>query len=628
TALDPRVGGDVKVGLTGGLTLSGTVNPDFGQVEADPAQVNLTGFELFFEERRPFFLEGLETFSLAPRRFTNNRRPELLYTRRIGRAPQRSSFVPSTVTSAVGDGGAVFTDTPRQTTILGAAKVSGQVGRFTVGVLNATTRSEFGDYQAFDAEGRAVGEGRVQVEPLSNYLVARARGTFGPAIVGGLLTSVVRDTDEPGVAELLPRTATVAGLDIEQRVSEQWLFTGQVAGSAVTGSEQAIERVQRAFPRLYQRPDAESFTLDATRTALQGWTAEAHLLKTDGDHWIGSIHAAATSPGFEANDLGFQSRADYTNVDGFVSYRQNEPNDTFNFWRVNAFSGTGWNFDGDLIRAIAGGSFEGQFRNFWSVRLYTDAVPRYLEDRLTRGGPVALRDAGAFFSVNVDSDSRRDVVGSLGARIVGNELGRIGTGGSIQIEARPRPELFVSVAPALTVVREPRQYITAFDDAAAVSTFGRRYVFGQLDDTTLSLEARLDWTFAADVSLQLFLRPFVSRGQFSSFKAFDRPRAFRLPRYGVDVGTVTANDDGSTTIDPGDGGDTFTVDPDFTVRSLQGNAVFRWEYRPGSTFFLVWQQQRNGFASDGQLQAGRDVSGLFTDPATNVFLVKMSYWLG
>ncbi|MEM6338294.1 MAG: DUF5916 domain-containing protein, partial [Bacteroidota bacterium] len=501
------------------------------------------------------------------RRFISNRRPTLLYTRRIGGAPQRRSFVPDDATAAAGDEGTVFTDAPRQTTILGAAKVSGQIGRFTVGVLNAATRAEFGTYQAFNADGQAVADGRVQVEPLSNYLVARARGVFGSAIVGGLLTSVVRDASEAGLADVLPRTATVAGLDIEQRVSDQWLFTGQVAGSAVMGSRAAIERVQRAFPRLYQRPDATSFALDTTRTALRGWTAEANLLKIDGEHWIGAVHAAGTSPGFDANGLGFQSRADNLTLNGLVGYRQNEPHGPFNFWRVNTFTGAVWNFDGDVVRALVSSSAEAQFRSFWSVRIDADALPRYTDDRLTRGGPVGVRDAGGFLSVSVDSDARRPVTGSANAQLAVHELGRIGTGGSIGIEARPRPEFALSLSPALRVVREPRQYVTAFDDEAAISTFGRRYVFGQLDDTTVSLEARLDWTFAADVSLQLFLRPFVSRGRFSSFKAFDRPRAFRLPEYGVDLGTVTENDDGSTTIDPGDGGDSFTVDPDFTVRS-------------------------------------------------------------
>jgi len=627
TNLEPRVGLDVKLGLTSGLTLAATLNPDFGQVEADPAQVNLGGFELFFQERRPFFVEGTDVFSMAPRR-TGNRRPNLLYTRRIGRSPQRSSFVPAETEEAAGDDGTIYTDAPQQSTILGAAKLSGQVGRFSVGLLNATTRAEYGRVQAFNANRQLVAEDRALVEPLSNYLVGRARGTFGRTLIGGLATSVLRDTNDPAIGAALPATATVAGVDLEHIFSQQWRMTAQAAGSAVTGSELAIAGLQTAFPRSFQRPDADHLTLDSTRTSLAGWSAEANLLKTDGDHWTGGLHAAATSPGFDANELGFQARADIARFEASLQYSQNEPQGALNSWQAELDTRLAWNFDGNPVRTVVAGEVSGQFRSFWSVRLYADAVPRILDDRLTRGGPVAQRPAGGFFSVSVDSDSRQPVTGSLSARVVGNELGFIGTGGVLEIAGRPLPQLSVSIEPDVTVTQEPRQYVTAFDEPAATATFGRRYVFGQLDATTVAMAARVDWTFTPELSLQLYARPFATRGRYSAFKDFDRPRAFSLPVFGLDLGTATENADESTTIDPGDGGQAFTLDRDFTVRSLQGNAVLRWEYKPGSTLFFVWQQQRDGFESDGALRFGRDLGGLFTDTPTNVFLVKLSYWLG
>ncbi|MEO0556726.1 MAG: DUF5916 domain-containing protein [Bacteroidota bacterium] len=627
TDLEPRVGLDLKLGLTSGLTLAATLNPDFGQVEADPAQVNLGGFELFFQERRPFFVEGTDVFSMA-QRGVGSRRPTLLYTRRIGRSPQRASFVPNAAQDAAGENGTLYTDAPLQSTILGAAKLAGQVGQFSVGLLNATTRAEYGRYQAFDADRQLVADDRALVEPLSNYLVGRARGTFGPTILGGLATSVIRDTRDPAIGAQLPMTATVAGVDVEHIFSQQWRMTAQAVGSTTTGSELAIAGLQTAFPRSFQRPDAGHLTLDSTRTSLSGWSAEANLLKTDGDHWTGGLHLAATSPGFDANALGFQARADVARAEALLEYSQNEPQRTLNSWQAEFSTRIAWNLDGDLIRAVAAGEVSGQLRNFWSVRLYADAVPRFIDDRLTRGGPVALRDAGGFFSVSVNSDSRQPVTGSLSARVVGNELGRIGTGGVLEIVGRPLPQLSLSIEPDVTLTREPRQYVTAFDEPAATATFGRRYVFGQLDATTVAMAARVDWTFTPELSLQLYARPFATRGRYSAFKDFDRPRAFSLPVFGEDLGTATENADGSTTIDPGDGGQSFTLARDFTVRSLQGNAVLRWEYKPGSTLFLVWQQQRDGFESDGALRIGRDLGGLFTDAPTNVFLIKLSYWLG
>jgi hypothetical protein len=628
TDLTPRIGADVRVGLTSGLTLAATVNPDFGQVEADPAQVNLGGFELFFPEQRPFFVEGADAFSMAPRRFISTARPSLLYTRRIGRAPQRTRFVPSAVDDAAGEAGAVYTDAPQQSTILGAAKVSGRAGRFSVGALAAATQAEYGRFRAFDGAGGVVGDGRALVEPFSVYTVGRARGTFGETIVGGLLTSVVRDTSTPEIGALLPTTATVAGLDVELPVAAAWRVTAQVAGSALTGSADAIAALQTAFPRAYQRPDAAHLSLDSTRTALAGWTAEANLLKTDGDHWIGAVHASATSPGFDANDLGFQPRADIAGVDLFAGYRQPNAAGIFNSWEVDLEAGASWNFGGDRTRTGVEVSASGQLRSFWSVSAGADFSLRAVDDRLTRGGPAALADAGGDVFVSVSSDSRKPVAGSWSAFAFDNELGRSGLGTSLGLTVQPTDAVSVSLVPRAEVRDNPRQYVTVFDEPAAATTFGRRYVFGGLDAATVSLDARLDWLFSPTLSLQLYARPFATRGRYRAFKAFDAPGAFRLPVYGLDLGTTTENADGSTTIDPGDGGAPFTLDRDFTVRSLQGNAVLRWEYRPGSALFLVWQQQREGIEGDGALRFGRDVGGLFADPATNVFLVKLSYWLG
>ncbi|MEM0963630.1 MAG: DUF5916 domain-containing protein [Bacteroidota bacterium] len=628
TDLQPRVGLDLKLGVTSGLTLAATVNPDFGQVEADPAQVNLGGFELFFEERRPFFLEGLDAFSTAPRRVLNNRRPTLLYTRRIGRAPQRTAFVPASAGEAAGPNGSVYTDVPQQSTILGAAKLSGQVGPFSVGLLNATTRAETGRFQAFDASGQTVADDRATVEPLSNYLVARARGTFGRTILGGLATSVVRDTGDPALASLLPTTATVAGLDVEHDLGRDWLLTGQVAGSALTGSEDAILRQQTAFPRFFQRPDAGHVEVDSSRTALTGWTAEANVIKTDGDHWLGGLHVGITSPGFDSNALGFQSRADYAHLDGQIEFQQTTAQGPFQQWQASLAGGAAWNLDGDRIGTLLVWNAFGVLRNFWSVGLSGDVVSRFAGDRLTRGGPLVQRDAGGALFLNVTSDTRKPVVVQASGGGFGNELGRFGLSTNLSIQARPTSAVSVSLEPSIQQGRDPRQFVTAIDDPVAIRTFGRRYVFGEIEQTTVAVATRLDWTFTPTLTLQLFARPFLSRGQYTSFSALDEPGALRFPTYGVDFGTAGTDVDGSTTLDAGDGSDPVMVQPDFTVRSLRGNAVLRWEYRPGSTLFLVWQQQRDGFEADGLFEFSRDVRSVLTDPVTNVFLLKLSYWLG
>ncbi|MEL6614841.1 MAG: DUF5916 domain-containing protein, partial [Bacteroidota bacterium] len=610
------------------VTLTATVNPDFGQVEADPAQVNLGGFELFFEERRPFFVEGADVFSMEPRRFFANNRPTLLYTRRIGRSPQRRGFVAQEAYDAAGESGVVYGDAPGQTTILGAAKVSGRIGNVSFGLLDAVTSAEYGRFQAFDASGQAVHDGRSIVEPTSNYLVGRARTSFGRTRVGALLTAVNRDVSDPALASLLPRQSYVGGLDIERPLAEDWVFTAQVAGSVAEGDPEAIERLQRAFPRVYQRPDAQSFDLDASRSALSGLTGEVNLLKASGEHWLGSFHANVTTPGFDSNDLGFQSRADQIGMGGVIIYNQNQPTGAFRRFGVNMFGGSQWNMDGDRLGTFVGFNGNGQFTNFWGGNVNGNVWTRSKDDRLTRGGPIAGSPAGFQFNGNVWSDDRKPVSGYVWSGGNWNELGSWRWGAETGIEARPSTNLSLRFGPEFGVSRTAQQYVTSRSAENLEATFGRRYVFAGVDQTSVSASLRADWTFTPDLSLQLFVRPFIASGTYSDFRQMETPGQLTFPLYRESGGAEVTNEDGSTTITPGDGTESFTLSPNFTVRSLQGNAVLRWQYRPGSTLFLVWQQQRSGFDPAGDFRFGRDARGLFTDDLTNVFLIKLSYWLG
>ncbi len=631
TEASPRLGADLKYGLSSDLTLTATVNPDFGQVEADPAQVNLGGFELFFQERRPFFVEGTDVFSMEPRRYFSNGRPDLLYTRRIGRAPQRGSFVPDEAEQAAGDNGTVYTDAPQQSTILGAAKLSGRVGRVSFGVLNAVTGPEYGSFQALDPDERMVLSDRALIEPTTNYAVGRARATFGRTLVGGLATSVVRSTADAAIGDLLPAQATVAGLDVEHPFGD-WIVNGQVAGSVVTGSERALERVQRAFPRLYQRPDAGHLTLDTTRTALAGFTGEANLLKTAGEHWLVGVHANATSPGFDSNGLGFQSRADQVGGGTVVIYNQNQPQGAFQRWGANVFGGLAWNFAGDRTNTFVGGNVDGTFRNFWGFGVNGNAGTRTVDDRGTRGGPLMTDPAGGRLNLNAWTDDRKAVSGYAWTGASRDELGGWFHGAELGVEVRPSSSLSIDLSPEVGFSHDVRQYVGAFDAPGLDATFGRRYVFGTIEQTTVSLNARLNWTFTPTLSLQTYLRPFVSRGDYTSFRQLTEPGQLDLPVYGQGAGSIETltNGDGAVSyrVTGDDGGTAEFDDPSFTVRALQGNAVLRWEYRPGSALFVVWQQQRNGFEPDGALRFGRDVRGIFRDTPTNVFLVKLSYWLG
>ncbi|HIG76211.1 MAG TPA: hypothetical protein EYQ24_17020 [Bacteroidetes bacterium] len=630
TDAEPRVGLDVKYGLTSDVTLTATINPDFGQVEADPAQVNLGGFELFFQERRPFFVEGADVFSMEPRRFFSNNRPNLLYTRRIGRSPQRRGFVTDAAEEAAGEEGVVYTDAPGQTTILGAAKVSGRIGDVPFGVLNAVTGPEHGRFQAFDEHGGMVHDGRGLVEPTSNYFVGRARTNLGGTRVGTLLTSVYRDTGDDAIASLLPQQSTVGGVDVEHPFAEDWLLSAQLSGSYVTGDEEAITRLQTAFPRVYQRPDAGAFGLDESRTALYGASGEVNVLKTSGEHWLGGVHAQFVSPGFDANDLGFQSRADNAGIGGVLVYTQNEPQGAFRRYSANVFGGVNWNYDGDRLGTFVGFNGNGQFLNFWGANVNGNVWARTLDDRLTRGGPLAGSPAGFQLNGNIWSDDRKAVSGYAWSGGNWNELGSWRWSAEAGVEARPSSNLTLRVGPEFGVSHTAQQYVGTFEAPGLAATFGERYVFGEVDQTSVSASVRADWTFTPDLSLQLYVRPFIASGTYDRYRQLQEPRQLTFPVFGEDFGSVEVDADGEVTLDPGDGSEPVSFgSPNFTVRSLQGNAVLRWQYRPGSALFLVWQQQRNGFDDRGDLRFGRDLPGvLYRDDLTNVFLVKLSYWLG
>ena len=629
--VSPRVGLDVKYGVTSDVTLTATVNPDFGQVEADPAQVNLGGFELFFEERRPFFVEGTDVFSLSPRRYFATNRPNLLYTRRIGRAPQRRSFVSDAAVEAAGDDGTVYADAPQQSTILGAAKLTGRAGGVSFGVLNAVTGPEHGRFTALDAAGGAVHSDRALVEPATNYAVGRARATFGRTRVGALGTSVVRATSDAAIGALLPGQATVAGLDVEHPFGD-WILSGQVAGSVVTGSAESVARLQRSFPRLYQRPDAGHLAFDPSRTSLAGLTGEVNVLKVAGEHWLAGFHASATSPGFDANELGFQSRADYAATGGGVIYTQNKPQGAFQRWNANLFAGSGWNLAGDRTFSFLSANVSGQLKTFYGGNVNVEAYPRAVSDRGTRGGPLMGSPAGLSGGAYVYTDQRKPL--SLGGFTGASwdELGGWSARTYPSVEVRPSSSVSVEVGPSLDVSHDERQYVGAFDAPSLGATFGRRYVFGVLDQTTVAVEARVDWTFTPTLSLQTFVRPFVSRGRYTAFRQLTEPGQLALPVFGEGFGAAEPETDGGVVtgyrLTGADGGAVRLGNPNFTVRALQGNAVLRWEYRPGSALFVVWQQQRSGFEPDGALRVGRDVGGIFRDTPTNVFLVKLSYWLG
>ncbi len=543
---------------------------------------------------------------------------DLFYSRRIGRAPQRDL-------EALG---ARYADVPGQSTIAGAMKVSGRVGSWSVGLLEAATLEEEARYVGSDGWKHSA-----VVEPFSNFLVGRTRRDFrdGSSTVGAILTAVTRDLGDPALRETLHSGAYVAGLDfIHMWRNRAWFVNGTLTGSRVGGSPEAILLTQRSPARYWQRPDAGHVDIDPSRTRLQGWRGSVSAGRRSGDHWRGSLLFQAQSPGFEANDLGFETRVDSWDGSLALQYRDMEPDDRTRSYQVDFVSSFERNFDGDLIGVdFFLGSVQ-EWPNFWQSSTALSVYPETDDDRLTRGGPVARTPGGFTLSQWIGTDQRKPYALSFNTSWARNVRGGWGIFPSVGVTFRPTSATEVGVEGSFRRTHAVAQYVKRVADPEAERTYGARYVFSDLDQTTLALPLRLSWTFTPDLSLQLYAQPFLASGDYSRFKELHRPRAWDWDVYGSETGSVTETEGGYRVDPDGDGpaaGFNLT-NPDFNIRSLRGNAVLRWEYRPGSTLYLVWQQQRYGSDGSGIFRLREGADALLHLPPENVFAIKVSYWMG
>lgn len=615
------IGADLKYGLTSNLTLDATVNPDFGQVEVDPAVVNLTAFETFFPERRPFFVEGADLFRFGLSRSYNNFNTTIpFHARRIGRAPQR------TLSGSLYS----FVDSPSQTTIATAVKLTGKTrSGWSLGFLDAVTSEERAHY--LDTLGM---ERSDAVEPLADYFVGRVRREYrsGNTSVGGIGTAVVRDLSDPVLQSMLRSRAYAGGLDFNHYwAGRRWTVDGFLMGSHLRGSEPAIDRAQRSSVRYFQRPDADHLRYDSTRTELSGAAGMFSVNKVGGRHWLGSLTYQDWSPGFEINDVGFMNAADSRGISMLALYKENKPGRILRSWDLFAFTNHSFNYAGDLTYQGYETQGEGTFLNYWYAQARASWYPGSYDDRLTRGGPLSRVPPAARVNATVTSDARKSYFLSAYVNYYWNDAGGHNAEYAPSLTLHPVPSMLFRFEPTLRKTRDMAQYVATVPDSTAAATYGGRYVFATIDQTSLSLDTRVNWTFSPKLSLQLYLQPFVVSGKYRELKELREPRQYEFNVYGRQTGTVQREVSGVYTIDPDGAGasPSFEIpDPNFNFRSLLGNVVLRWEYRPGSAVFLVWQQNRNEVERFGDFDFSRDFHALLDIRPENVLAVKATYWLG
>jgi hypothetical protein len=628
-----RGGLDLRYRVTSNLTLNATLNPDFGQVEVDPAVLNLSAFETFFPEKRPFFVEGAQIFDFGSFNCnfcSNVESMQAFYSRRVGRSPTGASLATDNY---------AYADVPDATTILGAGKMTGRTSSgYTVGLLDALTGRATARVEATNGT-RSMQE----VEPLANYFVGRLKRDFnhGDLVVGGIVSGVARNIDST-FAPRLARHAEMYGNDLIFRWGHQmYSLMANAAITNVTGDRREILLRQESSARYFQRPDRGdgwagflSNRRDTLATRMRGVGAYARVAKETGD-WTWETAVNTRSPGFETNDYAFQRSADYiwynANLNRFWSKKSSWYQTMFGILGAQAQQ----NYEGDRTGLQYHEFLSVTTRQFWNINQFIIVRPSTMDDQQLRGGPVVRQPASRYAEMDVSTDSRHLVSANVSVQYYWDRLGGYSPGLSVGTTIRPASNLSVSFGPSWNRSRNQSQYVDAVTDPTAAAFYDTRYVMSTLDQQTLGFDTRVSWTFSPTRTLELYMQPFFAAAHYFDFKEYAAPRTSLLRVYGRDQGTIsqTTGRDGvvtNYTVDPdgpGPGAPFIIANPDLSQRSVRGNAVFRWEYRPGSVLYVAWTHSRESDGVFGDLRLHRDTDAILATRPDNIFLVKASWWL-
>lgn len=604
-----NAGLDAKIGLTNDLTLDLTVNPDFGQVDADPGAIALDGFQIFFEERRPFFIENKNIFDYEFADGNDN----IFYSRRIGRTPQ--GYVDFSQDE--------FVDQPTNSTILGAAKFSGKTKNgWSLGVLESVTGKMYADVE--DVAGNRRSE---LVEPLTNYIVGRVQKDFNErnSFVGGIFTATNRNLPEQ--LEFLRSSAYTGGLDFKHNwKNRNYYIEGNLVGSHVTGSEEAIAQTQTSITHLFQRVDAGHVSVDDDRTSLTGTGGKIEIGKAGGGNWRYDGGVIWRSPELELNDIGFLRQADQIKQTASLSRLFIKPT---NFYRkanieLNQFST--YDFESNYNRIQY--QFEGfiNYKNNWWTEVGAAHKPRIFSNTVLRGGPRWRWSDENFAYLFFGSDSRKKLSFTLGyvnSQAAENNfsLARY----VFRLYYQPFDAFNLSISSEYEENPNKTQYV-----AEADFNGDARYITGNIDQKTFSTSIRFNYSINPNLSIQYYGEPFISRGTYTDFNYVNNPIAERLNERvtlfsenqisqsnGTDNYFIDENFDGIT--------DYQIENPDFSYVQFRSNLVLRWEYVPGSEIFLVWSQGVVG-AGDPSETLGRNLDRqILGQKKDNTFLLKATY---
>lgn len=601
-----NTGLDAKIGITNDLTLDVTINPDFGQVEADPAAINLDGFEIFNRDQRPFFVENKNIFDY---RFADNRN-NLFFSRRIGRSPQVNL---ETTDEA-------FVNQPQNTTILGAAKFSGKTKNgWSIGVLESMTSKEFTEISTNGNTSESL------AEPFTNYLVGRVQKDFNKknTFFGGMFTATNRFIT-PEVSELR-KSAYSGGIDFTHQWKDRAYFMeANIVMSHVQGSKEAIKLTQENLTHLFNRVDATHLEVDPNRTSLTGTGGRFGIGKVGGQHWNYNAGFKWVSPELELNDIGFLRSADEMIQYANLRYRSIKPTGVFRDFNVRFNQFSAFDFEGNYNRIQYQINGSASFLNNWEIDFGLAHKPRIFSNSILRGGPRWRFSKENFQFFFVGSDRRKNFNGTIGfihSQAKENNFSLLKF--ESELNYQPTNAFNISLSPEYSISKNQTQYVTQSDYNS-----DSRYVLGTIDNHTLTASVRLDYTINPNLSIQYYGQPFISRGRYKDFKYVTNPVAERLTErfqlYDSNQINLSGND---FQVDENRDGtmDYSFSNPDFSYVQFNSNLVLRWEYIPGSELFLVWSQgvKSSVSSSDGLFEGFE--TGILDERPQNIFLLKATY---
>ena len=600
-------GFDAKFALSD-FTLDLTVNPDFGQVELDPSVMNLTAYETFYDEKRPFFLEGKHILDFS------NGDDMMFYSRRIGAAP---SYSPQDI-----DNTRSFASRQDNVPIIAALKLTGTNRHgLTVGLMESLTARSSAKVTRDGKESKEV------VEPLTNYTVLRLQKNWqGNTLLGGMITSVNRALHETGLDDLMPRHAITAGIDFTQYFNNR-LYYIEMKGmlSSLHGSERAITALQREATHYYQRASSADYLgVDPTRRSLTGTGGYIKVGRKGNAKWNFSETFTWSSPGFDLNDIGYMKETDYLANETELMYRQT---DIWKIFRYNALTLSQknmWNYGGTPFSHTAAIRWQSMTMN----RLEWDIKETFgwgkLDSRLLRGGPDMRFGPYFLTSFKFNTDKARRLMLTLKYDGDHNFEGNRYNTFAPSLTWRVGNHLHLAGELNYAWNKDQTQYVTH-------TTFERpsdappAYVVARMAQRTYGLTLKVQVNLTPDVSIQFYGAPFTSIARYDRFALAADTESRDLSKRTTPL-DYHLRDDLRYEAHTADGKRLSFPNPDFSFNEFRSNLVARWEYLPGSTLYFVWEHRMSNQDSHYRAGWGSNLGRMWDLPSTDTFMLKLSYW--